>query len=166
MVFICAPLSGRAMKLSPLILILATFSILYHQLNGLGFKKGVCVWHFMPWASHPGAPLVWSPSLRGLGSLIQCCLLISLQIWLHSRCHHQWTKPDKVIWAATVITVLLLLLSALHCSGKVYNEFLSHVFNAIWVHTVSAFLFVSTFLLQVCHPHSRDLSWLTAFKLS
>ena len=38
-----------------------------------------------------------------------------------SRCCHQWAITDKVIWAATVVIMLLLLLSILHCLGKVYN---------------------------------------------
>ena len=42
-----------------------TFSIPYHQWKGLGFKKGICVWCTMPWASLPGAPLAWPPWLEG-----------------------------------------------------------------------------------------------------
>ena len=66
-VFICAPLSRRAMQLSLLILMLTTFSIPYHQWKGSGFKKGVCLWHPMPWVSHPGTPLAWPPWLEGSG---------------------------------------------------------------------------------------------------
>ena len=35
------------------------------SLKGLGFKKGVCVWHLTPWPPHIGAPLAWSPFLEG-----------------------------------------------------------------------------------------------------
>ena len=65
-VLIWAQLSKTAMHLSPLTLTLANFLILCHQLKGMGFKKGVCVWHFMPWVSHPGAPLAGLPFLEGL----------------------------------------------------------------------------------------------------
>ena len=51
---IWVPLSKRAIHRSPMILTLVTFSIPYHWLKGLGFKKGVCVWCFMSWVSHPG----------------------------------------------------------------------------------------------------------------
>ena len=64
MVLIWAPLSKGAMQLSPLTLTLATFSIPYHWLKGSGFKKGVCVWHFM--LGCPGTPLPWLPFLEGL----------------------------------------------------------------------------------------------------
>ena len=66
MVLILAPLSKRAMHLSPLISTLATFSVPYHWLKGLGFKKAVCVWHFTPGVSHPWTPSAWSPFLEGL----------------------------------------------------------------------------------------------------
>ena len=56
----------RAIQLSLLTLTLAMFSILYHQIKGLGFKKGVWVWHFMPGISCPGTPLAWSPFLEVL----------------------------------------------------------------------------------------------------
>ena len=59
MVLICAPLSRTPMQLSPLTLTLATFSVMYHQLKGLEFKKGDCIQHFTPWMSHPGAPVAW-----------------------------------------------------------------------------------------------------------
>ena len=35
-------------------------------LKGSGFKKGVCAQHFMPWVSHPWAPLAWPSFLEGL----------------------------------------------------------------------------------------------------
>ena len=103
-------------------------------------------------------------SLRGPGSLLQHNPLSPVKMLVCSRCHYWWTISDKVIQAATVITMFLLLLSILHCSGKAYSEFPCHAFNAIWVFAVSTFLFVSVLFLQVCYPHSRDLSWLTAFK--
>ena len=164
MVLICIPLSRRAIQLSPLTLTLAMFSILYHWLKGMGFKKGVCVWHFMPWVSCPGAPSVWSPFPEGLGlpSLAPSPLFGLNEVC--SRCHYQQTISDKMIWAATVVTVLLLL-SILHCSGKAYNEFLSYALNTIWVFTVNAFPLVSTFFLQVCNPCRRGHSWLTTLKL-
>ena len=43
----------------------ATLLTLYHYWKGLGFKKGVCIQHPKPWASHPGAPLAESPLLEG-----------------------------------------------------------------------------------------------------
>ena len=49
------------MQLFPLTPSLATISIPYNWLKGLEFKKGVCVWPFMPGVSCPGAPLVWWP---------------------------------------------------------------------------------------------------------
>ena len=53
---------------------------------------------------------------------------------VNSRCHYQWAIADEVIQAAAVVTAPLLhLLSILHCSGKVHNEFFSYTFNAIWV---------------------------------
>ena len=48
MVFICAPLSKRAIQLSPFIFTLAMFSIPYHHWKGSGFKKGVCKVVFTP----------------------------------------------------------------------------------------------------------------------
>ena len=48
MVFIWAPLSKKALQLSPFILILATFLTPYHHWKGSGFKKGVCRLVFMP----------------------------------------------------------------------------------------------------------------------
>ena len=54
------------MQLFPLTLTLATFLILYHQLKGSRFKKGVHAQHFMPWASHPGSPSAWPSFLEGL----------------------------------------------------------------------------------------------------
>ena len=82
-----------------------------------------------------------------------------------SRYHHQQAITAKVIWAATVVTVLLLLLSILHCSCKVYNELFGYAFDAIWVFVVDAFLFVGTLFLQVCHSCRRGHGWLTAFEL-
>ena len=40
MVLICAPLSRRAMQLSPLTLTLATFLILYHLFKGVRIQEG------------------------------------------------------------------------------------------------------------------------------
>ena len=65
MVLIWAPLSKRDMHLSPLTYS-GHVSIPYHQLKGLGFKKGVCIWCFMPGVSCPGAPLAQLPFLDGL----------------------------------------------------------------------------------------------------
>ena len=64
-----------------------------------------------------------------------------------------------------MVTALLLLLSILHCSGKVYNELFSYAFDAILIFTVNAFFLVGTLFLQVCHPCRRGHGWLTAFKL-
>ena len=66
MVLIWVPLSKRAMHLSLLTLTLAMSLIPYHWLKGLGFKEGVCVWHFIHWVSHPGALLAASPLFEGL----------------------------------------------------------------------------------------------------
>ena len=66
MVLIWVPLSKKVMHPFSLTLTLAMFLILYHWLKGSGFKKGVCIWHLMPWVSHPGAPLVGLPFLEGL----------------------------------------------------------------------------------------------------
>ena len=65
MVFICVPLSRRAIQISPLTLTLATFLIPYQWWKGLGFKKGVWLWCPMSWASHLGMPLVWPLLLEG-----------------------------------------------------------------------------------------------------
>ena len=94
MVFICAPLSRKAMHLSLLTLTLAIFLIPYHQLKGSGFKNGVCVWCFTPWASHLGAPLAWSPFLEGprLPSLVSSPLFslnVSL-VWMSSPMGNLW----------------------------------------------------------------------------
>ena len=51
---------------------------------------------------------------------------------------------DEMVWAVTVLTMLLHLLSIFHCSGKVYNELFCPAFNAIWVLTIYAFLLIST----------------------
>ena len=50
MVLICVQLSKRAMQLSLLTLTLAMFSIPYHWLKGLGFKKGVLFLAFYAWS--------------------------------------------------------------------------------------------------------------------
>ena len=63
---------------TPLTLTLTTFLILYYQVKGSEFKKGVHAWHFTPWASHPGAPLACSClSLRGSASLPHYCPLFT-----------------------------------------------------------------------------------------
>ena len=103
-------------------------------------------------------------SLRGVGSLLWCHPLFSVEIWVCSRGHHQWTIVHKVVQAATVVTTLLLL-SILHCPGKVHNELFSYTFDAICIFAINAFLLVGTLFLQVCYLYRRGLSWLTAFKL-
>ena len=54
---------------------------------------------------------------------------------------------DKMIQAVTVVTSLFLLLSVLHCSGKVYNELFSYALNATGILACSIFLLVSTLFL-------------------
>ena len=54
MVLIWAPLSKRAIQLSPFILTLAMFLIWYHHWKGSEFKKGVCRVGFMPWEPPSG----------------------------------------------------------------------------------------------------------------
>ena len=57
----------KAIQLSPLILTLATFLTPNHHWKGLGFKKGVCICHPMPWPHPPRVLLVWSLSSEGSG---------------------------------------------------------------------------------------------------
>ena len=73
---------------------------------------------------------------------------------------------DEVIRAATMITVLLCLLSILHSSGEVHNELFGHDFNAIWVFVIDVFLLLGTLFLQVCHPCGGCCGWLAAFEPS
>ena len=73
---------------------------------------------------------------------------------------------DKVFGAAAVVEAFLLLLSILHCPGKLHYEFLSYAFNAIGVFTRSTFFFVSAVFFQVCHLYSRGPGRLGAFQLS
>ena len=43
---------------------------------------------------------------------------------------------DEMLWAAAMVAAFLLLLSLLHCPGKVHYEFLSHALNSIEVFTL------------------------------
>ena len=113
--------------------------------SGSGFKKGVCIWFIMPGVSCPRAPLAWSPFLEGL----------RLTPLVPSPLFSLNAISDKVIWATTVVTALLLLLNILHCSDKAYYELFGYAFNAIWVFTVNAFLLVDTLFLQVYHSCRR-----------
>ena len=102
MVLICVPeecVHRRAMQCSPLTLTLAMFSILYPQLKGSGFKKGVCIWCFMPWVSHPGAPLAWLPFLEGLSLPSQVpsplsSLMANQPLFLPAMGSHGWSGLD------------------------------------------------------------------------
>ena len=94
MLLTCVPFSKRAIQLSPLTL--AKFSIPYHWVKGLGFKKGVWVWHFMSEVSHPGTPSAWSPFLEGLGlpSLVPSppsSLKVGLPKLLPAVGNHRWS---------------------------------------------------------------------------
>ena len=71
---------------------------------------------------------------------------------------------DEVIWAVTVITMLLYLLIILDSSGKMYHELFKYAFNAIGIIAINAFLLI-TFFFQVCHSCGGGYSWLTAFEL-
>ena len=110
MVFICAPLSRRAIQLSPLIFTLATFLTPYQCWKRSGFKKGVCVHHSTPLAPPLGASLVW-PLLSersGLPSLMPSppC---SFKMWICSRCFYQWAVTDKVLQTATMVAMFLFI---------------------------------------------------------
>ena len=74
MVLIWVLLSKRAMHLSQLTLTLATFSIPYHQLKGLGFKKGVLCLTFyalgvLSWGTFGGVALVWGAQTPFFGAI-------------------------------------------------------------------------------------------------
>ena len=146
MVLIFTPLSRRTMQLSLLTLTLATFLIPYHQLKGSGFMKGVCGHHFMPWASHPGAPLAWLSFLEGLSlpsSVLSplSSLKVHLSSFLPAMGNHGWsglgchsdnnTSPSvkhlSLLWPCIQWTLL-------------------SCFDAIWVLTIDAFLLVGTLL--------------------
>ena len=81
MVLICAPLSKRAIQLSPFILTLAMFSTPCQCWKGSGIKKGVCWGGFMPWEPPSGGSLMcW---LLSVGSRLPssmpsppCCLTV------------------------------------------------------------------------------------------
>ena len=92
--FICTPLSRRAMQLSQLTLTLAMFFTLYHDWKGLGFKKGVSVWYPMPWVSCPGVSLVESPFLPGSGipslAMSSLCGLNLIPFWPISPMDNPW----------------------------------------------------------------------------
>ena len=146
-VLIWAPLSRRAMQLSPLSLTLATFSILYHQLKGWDSRREspfgiLCLEH--PFLGH-----LWCGhlSLRGLVSLPWYCPLLLVWRHIYLSSWQPWAIMDEVVWAVTVITMLLCLLCLLHCSSKMHYEFLSYPFDAIWVVTISDFLLIGAFLL-------------------
>ena len=145
------------MHLFPLTLTLAMFSILYHWLKALDSRRD-CIWPLMPWVSHPGAPSVGLP-LRVLGSLLWCHPLFLVYMRVCSRCHHQWTVLDKVIWAATVVTALLL--NIFHCSGKAHNELFGYTFSAIWVFAVMhSSLSVLSFSRCAIHAEGVMAGWL------
>ena len=96
MIFICMPLSRRAIQLSPLIITLATFSTPCHCWKGSGFEKGVCVHFSTPWALPLGAWLVWSLSSEGPGlpSLVQsppCSLSVNPFSMLLPMGSHGWS---------------------------------------------------------------------------
>ena len=166
MVFICMPLSRRAMQLSLLTLNLAMFLIPYHQWKGWGFKKGICTWHCTSWAFQPGVPSAWSPFLEGprLPSLAPSPPfgLNVDQFWMPSPAsNHGWNasgccngssvsppaEPPSLPWQAA----LWIPQSCLQ-------------FN--WgLHSWPLFL-VGTVFFQMCHPYSRGPGRLGAFQLS
>ena len=133
----------------------------YHQWKGSGFKKGVCLWCPMPWASLWGHLWLGHLDVRGLGSLLWCCPLLSDSMGSWSGCLHQSKFTDKMFQAAAMVAVLLILLSFLHCIGQVHYELLHHTLNPIGVITLGTFFFISTILSQVCYPHCGVLTgWL------
>ena len=126
----------------------------------------------LPVNSYPGYILNLIQSVKGVrnqeGSLcmafytlgIPSCVTFGMAIFpwgawpsflstVHSFClkvPQPWAIVDEVVWAITVITMLLPLLSIFHCSGKLYNELSCHAFNAIWVLMVNDFLLIGTLL--------------------
>ena len=108
---------------------------------------------------------VWLPFLEGSGLPSSLPSPPLVKMWFCSRCLHQWAIMDKMLWAAAVVAVFLLLLSILHCHGKAHHEFLSYAFNAIGVFTLSTFFFIGTLFFQMCHPYSRGPSRLSALQL-
>ena len=54
-----------------------------------------------------------------------------------------------MLWAAAMVAVFLLLLSLLHCLGKVHYEFFSHALNSIGVLTFGTLFLVSTVFFQI-----------------
>ena len=69
-------------------------------------------------------------------------------MWFSSGCLHQWEIMDKMLWAAAMVAVFLLLLSLLHCPGKAHYEFLSHALNSFGVFSLG----VLFFFFQVLPP--------------
>ena len=149
MVLICVPLSRRSMQLSPVTLTLARFSILYHWLKGSGFKKGVCAHHFMPWVSHPGAPLAWLSFLEELSlpSLVPSPwskLKVHLPSFLPAlgNCRLSGLGYHSDNNASPSVEYLSPL-------SFTYNELFCHAFDVIQVLTINAFLLIGA-LLSIC----------------
>ena len=146
MVFTWAPLSKRAMQLSPFIFTLATFSILYHCWKGSGFKKGVCEVVFTPWEP-PSEGSSWCSWLsEGSGLPL---LLPSPPSHLTASCLsglHKLAITGEMFRAATVVTAFLICLGVFHCPCQSDHELLCHPLNStriitLWILTVVSILF-------------------------
>ena len=102
MVFICLPLSRRAIQLSPLIFTLAIFLTPYQCWKGSGFKKEVWVHCPTPWGLPPGMSWAWLLLSEGSGlpslvpsppnglkvTLLLMLLLMGSCRWSTSNCYN------------------------------------------------------------------------------
>ena len=153
MVFICVPLSRRAIQLSPLILTLAMFSTPCHCWKGSGFRKGVCAHCSMPWVLPLEALLVWSLLSEGPGIPSSVPSPPCGLMGIHSQCFYRWAVTEKVVQAATVIAAFPFLLGIFHSPHQVHHEFLCDTFNTVGVLTIYFFILLGTLLFHMCQAY-------------